>query len=127
VSSIIIFLSGRLRGSQAARRRLFALSLACAAGCSAQQAQVVPELSPVPAEAQEQEIAQLEKAFWACDYVATTRGVLATPMAACQHATNELKRQKFRGSARAMTAWWQENKAAEHARMEQAAPALPAQ
>lgn len=63
------------------------------------------------------EIAALEQAFWLCDYAATTEGVLATPMAACQHATNELKARKFGGSFRAMTAWWQQRKQGEHERL----------
>ncbi len=72
-----------------------------------------------PAAAPERgDIAALEDAFWYCDWVATTQGVLAAPMAACQHATHELKARKFGGSFRALTAWWQENKAAEHERMD---------
>ncbi|NJD88274.1 MAG: hypothetical protein FIB05_09685 [Betaproteobacteria bacterium] len=63
------------------------------------------------------DLAALESAFWYCDYVATTHGVLAAPMAACQYATSELKARKFGGSHRALVAWWEENKAAEHGRM----------
>ncbi len=63
------------------------------------------------------DIAALESAFWYCDYVATTHGVLAAPMAACQYATSELKARKFGGSHKALVAWWEENKAAEHGRM----------
>ena len=72
--------------------------------------------SPERPEVAAAEIAALEQAFWYCDYTATTEGVLATPMAACQHATNELKARKPGGSFRAMTAWWQQRKRAEHAR-----------
>ncbi|MBX3674801.1 MAG: hypothetical protein K8F93_02585 [Burkholderiales bacterium] len=75
-----------------------------------------PERPEVSA-AEAAEIAALEQAFWYCDYAATTEGVLATPMAACQHATNELKARKFGGSFRAMTAWWQQRKQAEHERL----------
>lgn len=90
----------------AAAALAFALGTACAG----------PE-RPEMAAAEAAEIAALERAFWYCDYTATTEGVLATPMAACQHATNELKARKFGGSFRAMTAWWQERKRAEHERL----------
>ncbi len=70
-----------------------------------------------PGAAGDGEIAALESAFWYCDYVATTQGVLAAPMAACQYATSELKARKFGGSHKALVAWWEENKAAEHGRM----------
>ena len=63
------------------------------------------------------DMAELESVFWTCDYLATTRGVLATPAAACRHATESLKRAKFGGSFPALLEWWQENKAAQHARL----------
>ena len=62
--------------------------------------------------------AELESAFWACDYVATTRGVQATPAAACRLATESLKREKFGGSFPAMVEWWRVNKAARHQEMQ---------
>lgn len=79
----------------------------------------MPAAGATAAGADAGDIAALETAFWYCDWVATTRGVLATPMAACQFATDELKARKFGGSSRALAAWWQENKAAEHARLGQ--------
>ena len=63
------------------------------------------------------EVARLESAFWACDYVATTRGMHATPIAACRYATEELKQHKFGGSSSRFVEWWRENKAAEHRRL----------
>lgn len=63
------------------------------------------------------EVARLERTFWACDYVATTRGVGATPVVSCRHATEALKRAKFGGSFAAMLEWWKQNKAAEHSRL----------
>jgi hypothetical protein len=92
--------------------RLAAAALAMAIGSAC----AGPERAAM-ASAEAAEIAALEQAFWYCDYAATTEGVLATPMAACQHATNELKARKFGGSFRAMTAWWQERKRAEHERL----------
>ena len=69
-------------------------------------------------------VADLEKAFWACDYTATTRGVQATPVEICALATDELKRVKFGGSLADLLAWWQVNKAIEHRAL---ADTLPAQ
>lgn len=60
------------------------------------------------------ELAQLEDIFWNCDYVATTRGMDATPAAQCYAATRELRRVKFAGSFNQMLAWWREMKPAEH-------------
>ncbi len=92
--------------------RLAGAALAIAVGTAC----ATPE-RPAVAPAEAAEVAALERAFWYCDYTATTEGVLATPMAACQHATNELKARKFGGSFRAMTAWWQQRKQAEHERL----------
>ena len=96
------------------RAGLGVLALLAAAGCVTTEGGP-PEPAPTPEQAAD--IAALENAFWYCDYVATTRGVLAAPIAACQLATNELKARKFGGSFRAMTAWWQQRKQAEHERL----------
>ena len=58
--------------------------------------------------------ANLEKQYWACDYVATTRGVGLEEGAMCGEIFEDLKRSKFGGDFRAMLSWWQQNKAAEH-------------
>lgn len=102
------------------RLSLAILAFAAATGCATPgtDAPVAAAASPVEAAG---DIAALESAFWYCDWVATTEGVLATPMAACQFATSELKARKFGGSYRALAAWWQENKAAEHGRLGRAA------
>lgn len=60
------------------------------------------------------EATELEKAFWACDYAATTRWVALGEGAACGAIYEELKRSRFDGDARAMLTWWQQNKAVEH-------------
>ena len=59
-------------------------------------------------------IGDLEKAFWVCDYAATTRGVLATPVEICSAVTDDFKRVRFGGDFEAMLKWWQDNKAAAH-------------
>lgn len=71
----------------------------------------------VPANNEEHNVADLERAFWACDYVATTKGVSATPIAACKFATETLKKQKFGGDFEAFLSWWRENKLSEHLKM----------
>jgi hypothetical protein len=70
-------------------------------------------------------VADLEKAFWACDYRATTHGVHATPVEICATATAELKRLKFGGSFEELLAWWHLNKLAEHRALEQSGSASP--
>ena len=61
--------------------------------------------------------AKRERAFWVCDYVATTRGVLHTPMEQCAQATEELKLHKFGGDYERLVQWWRERKAAEHRKL----------
>lgn len=97
------------------------LALLAGGGCVAIESTPAPAEESVPAAADSGDIAALESAFWYCDWMATTEGVLATPMSACQFATSELKARKFGGSSRALAAWWRENKAAEHGRLDRAA------
>jgi hypothetical protein len=59
-------------------------------------------------------LGDLEKAFWACDYAATTRGVLSTPVEICGAVTEDFKRVRFAGDFEALLKWWQENKAMAH-------------
>ena len=61
--------------------------------------------------------ADLERAFWMCDYTGTVRGVYATPIETCAAITDELKEQKFNGSFEELLAWWQFNKPAEHEKL----------
>ena len=61
--------------------------------------------------------AELEEAFWVCDYVATTRGLDATPTELCGMLYVELKETKFGGDFGLLLAWWQQNKAAEHRKL----------
>jgi hypothetical protein len=62
-------------------------------------------------------IAELEKAFWACDYVATTRGVHAAPVAICSAVTDEIKNAKFGGDFEELLKWWQQKKPSEHQKL----------
>jgi len=61
--------------------------------------------------------ADLERAFWMCDYTATTRGMHATPVDMCIAVTDELKSEKFGGDFKEMLSWWQQNKFAEHQKL----------
>lgn len=72
----------------------------------------------LPATDEEFNVADLERAFWACDYLASTQGVSATPIAACKFATETLKKQKFGGDFDAFLTWWRQNKPAEHLKMD---------
>jgi len=60
--------------------------------------------------------ADLEEAFWVCDYTATTVGTGATPVDLCSAVYDELKARKFGGEFELLLAWWRQNKPAEHAR-----------
>jgi hypothetical protein len=64
------------------------------------------------------ETVELERAFWICDYIATTEGVLAAPIALCATVTHELEQIKFGGDYDRMLAWWRENKPTEFAKLD---------
>ena len=63
-------------------------------------------------------LAELEKAFWICDYAATTYGVDMVDFEACSTVTEGLKRVKFGGDFDVLVDWWSEHKAAEHGALE---------
>jgi hypothetical protein len=89
----------------------------------AQQLPATPE--PVEETFLGASVADLEAAFWACDYRATTHGVHSTPVEICATATAELKRVKFRGSFEELLAWWRLNKVAEHRALERSGFGTP--
>ena len=63
-------------------------------------------------------IAELEKGFWICDYLSTTRGVEGPHGVACGANFEELKATKFGGDFDALVQWWRVNKAAQHKALE---------
>lgn len=65
-------------------------------------------------------LAELEKTFWLCDHAATRHGLDPELGMMCVDATDALKREKFGGDAEKMLAWWQQNKAAQHRKLDQA-------
>jgi hypothetical protein len=87
-------------------------------GLRSVQAQAAVASTTREATAGARSISELESAFWACDYVATTRGVDATPVAICGAVYDELKTLKFGGDFGELLAWWRQNKPAEHERLE---------
>src|SRR5688572_460582 len=89
-------------------------ALALCAACASQ-----PEPAAVPAPAEPSPHTQLESIFWHCDYVATTKGMDATPVRECAAATRELRQVKFGGNFNRMLEWWRANKPAEHDRIRQ--------
>ena len=80
---------------------------------------VAAEGPPTPmSNATASQLADLEHAFWTCDYIATTRGVHVTPVDVCSAVTDELREQKFQGDFLDMLEWWQRHKLAQHASFE---------
>ena len=65
-------------------------------------------------------LAEVEKAFWICDYIATTYGVEGSPATTCGQAYEELKRAKFNGDFDELVTWWAANKAEQHASLNRA-------
>ena len=92
---------------------------ACAVAClpaAAGQSSLVPP-KPTHANAQLLSTAELERVFWACDYAAGTRGVLAKPVATCSAVFDDLKDARFGGDFDALVTWWRANKDTEHRRI----------
>ena len=72
------------------------------------------------------ELADLEKAFWICDYEATTYGIGNADAESCLLVTEGLKNAKFGGDVEALIDWWREEKYAVHDELERAREAQAA-
>ena len=59
-------------------------------------------------------IAELEKGYWVCEYLGTTRGVEGSYGVTCGANFEELKKTTFGGDFDALVQWWRVNKAAQH-------------
>jgi hypothetical protein len=59
----------------------------------------------------------LERAFWLCDYVASTHGMQFVSMDLCAAVTDLIKTEKFDGDYEEMVRWWREQKPAQHLRL----------
>lgn len=60
-------------------------------------------------------LADLEAAFWACEYAATTRG--AANIVACSLVYDSLQERKFGGDFDGLVKWWQQNRVSEFRRL----------
>ena len=89
---------------------LVAASLVAAAAPAAAQAGIGAELR----------MAELERAFWACDHAATVGRIDSGTAIACGGLTESLKLRKFNSDFNAMLAWWQQHKETEHVALEAA-------
>jgi hypothetical protein len=103
--------------------RTFGVAAAVAIGASAGLGVAQEPAPEAPKQEEEKklttaELAEVEEAFWLCDYVSTNVGVRATPMRTCLMVTEALKDEKFDGDFNAFVAWWNENKTVEHERLE---------
>jgi hypothetical protein len=69
------------------------------------------------------QIAELEKQFWVCDYIGTTRGIEGPHWEVCSANYEELKQTKFGGDFEKLVTWWRLNKVAQHQALESAGSA----
>jgi hypothetical protein len=96
----------------------FAVSAAMTAiGCIGSVSAQEPTGARMPAAARlaSVNLADLEAAFWACEYAATTRG--AASIAPCTAVYDALKERKFGGDFDGLLKWWQQNKVSEYRRL----------
>lgn len=60
------------------------------------------------------ELADLEEAFWICDYTASIHGTSGTDTAACTAVYEAVKERKFGGDFDKLLDWWRQHKPARH-------------
>jgi len=60
-------------------------------------------------------MADLEKAFWVCDYLATTEGI--GDAQTCSAVSEALKERRFAGDLEGLLSWWRENKVVQHGKV----------
>lgn len=80
-----------------------------------------PQTTPVhrvTLDGAERSAGEIEKAFWICDYVASTRGMQFVSLDLCAAITDLIKTEKFGGDYDEMVQWWRERKPAEHLKLE---------
>ena len=83
-----------------------------AGGASAEQSNGAHSVPPV--EVSSADLADLEGAFWVCDYVATVRGTANVDVTACTAVYDAMKERKFGGDFDKLLTWWQQNKVVRH-------------
>jgi len=63
-------------------------------------------------------IADLEREFWICDYLGTTRGIEGPHAVTCGANFEALKQTKFGSDFEKLVTWWRLNKVAQHKALE---------
>ena len=86
------------------------LAAHCGAWAHAQSAAARPGQTRTAAD----RAADLEQAFWVCDYIASEIGINAAPVELCGAVTETLKDEKFKGDFDEMLKWWRRNRIAVH-------------
>ena len=95
--------------------RALLTSTAIAASCGVPAAMPPAGVSRPAVQFDSARLAELEEAFWICDYTATVRRASDTQIGVCADVYDALKVRKFGGDFDALLRWWQQNKAARHA------------
>lgn len=101
--------------AKAAASVAVASALSCSGSALAQEPQRAPSWPAVHVAGEK--LADLEEAFWACDYVATTRGVASADVVTCGAIYYVLKDRKFNGDLDKLLSWWRQNKVAQHEKL----------
>lgn len=99
----------RTESQRQVERGLHALHLSVAALCLAASGLAHANPPPLSDDA-------LEARFWACDVASTHTVLSAAEGAQCVRWQDELKQRRFGGDFGRLLAWWQANKAEQHAR-----------
>ena len=97
-------------------RGIVAASIAASLPTTNAAAQEVSGGAAVRQQASSIHLVEVERAFWACDYLATTYGYVAVDAHLCSMWTDALRDRKFGGDFERLLAWWRENKRAQHER-----------
>jgi hypothetical protein len=97
---------------------LAALDVAMMCNVGAAWAEELPRPRTAYAVVSSMKLADLEDAFWVCDFVATKHGVAKTDTDACGTICSGLKGRKFGWDFAELLRWWKENKAARHERLD---------
>jgi hypothetical protein len=93
--------------------------LAAAIAAAPSLGMAAPQTMPcrITAQGAESNAGDLERAFWVCDYVASTHGMQFVSMDLCAAITDLIKTEKFDGDYEELVRWWQEHKPAQHMRL----------
>jgi len=102
------------RLSRSTKAAAFATLAAALVAGAASAEQTTDADSVPPGKAASVRLADLENAFWVCDYTATTSRAAELDVTACVAVYDAMKERKFGGDFHKLLAWWQQNKVARH-------------